>query len=204
MGFEVWIVILVAASALSGGIGYYFARKSAPKQSDIEALTAELEEARKSSASVASNVNEHFEQSALLFGKLAADYREFLDHFSSSAQSLGLSESRARELIEQGFQPLLTHGDEAGPGEDQVLEATAPSEPDLALDAEAVAEVADVTVEMPEAVTAEASSADAAGEQLKVEDADAEVDESIRATAASELESQPDAEDTQGRRQRSA
>ena len=109
MGFEVWIAIVLLASALSGWIGYAYARKDAPKQAEIDAMAAELEQAREQAESVQDNVSEHFEQSAMLFGKLAADYREFLDHFSASAQNLGLSESRARELIEQGFQPLLTH-----------------------------------------------------------------------------------------------
>ena len=109
MGFEVWIAIVLLASALSGWIGYAFARKDAPKQAEIDAMAAELEQAREQAESVQDNVSEHFEQSAMLFGKLAADYREFLDHFSASAQNLGLSEARARELIEQGFQPLLTH-----------------------------------------------------------------------------------------------
>jgi len=109
VGFEVWIIIVLAASVLSGWIGYAAARKGAPKQSELDAMASELDEARQQAESVQANVSEHFEQSALLFGKLAADYREFLDHFSASAQNLGLSESRARELIEQGFQPLLTH-----------------------------------------------------------------------------------------------
>ena len=112
MGFEVWIVIVLLASGLSGWIGYALAKREAPKQSDLDAMAAELDEARQQAESVQDNVSEHFEQSALLFGKLAADYREFLDHFESSAQNLGLSEARARELIEQGFQPLLTHEDE--------------------------------------------------------------------------------------------
>ena len=109
MGFEVWIASVLVASILSGWIGFAFARKQAPKQAELDAMAAELDEARQQAESVEANVSEHFEQSAMLFGKLAADYREFLDHFESSAQNLGLSEARARELIEQGFQPLLTH-----------------------------------------------------------------------------------------------
>lgn len=175
MGFEAWIAIILVASGLSGWIGYAYARKGAPAQSELDALASELEEARRASESVQSNVNEHFEQSALLFGKLAADYREFLEHFSDSAQALGLSESRAREIIEQGFQPLLTHEDppqegavalaeeavaeEAPTGEALAEEATteeeSPAEENLAETAALAAgdgesAVAEVTVEMPE------------------------------------------------------
>jgi len=177
MGFEVWIVIVLLASGLSGWIGYAYAKKDAPKQSAIDAMTAELEEARGQAESVQANVSEHFEQSAMLFGKLAADYREFLDHFESSAQNLGLSEARARELIEQGFQPLLTHEDEgvvaetaseadtAGSGEDALPEQAEPAEAqDLATEEagtarstvdeataieEELAEIGEVTVELP-------------------------------------------------------
>jgi uncharacterized membrane-anchored protein YhcB (DUF1043 family) len=106
---EIWILLLVAASAVAAALGYAFARRAAPSQAELESLTEELAQARGEAEAVQSSVNEHFEQSAVLFGKLAKDYREFLEHFSESAQELGLSEGRARELLEQGFQPLLTH-----------------------------------------------------------------------------------------------
>lgn len=109
MSAELWIVLLLVASAVSAWIGFAYARRSGPSPADVEALESALDEARAQAEGVQANVNEHFEQSALLFGRLAKDYREFLDHFSASAQALGLSESRARELIEQGFQPVLTH-----------------------------------------------------------------------------------------------
>jgi uncharacterized membrane-anchored protein YhcB (DUF1043 family) len=169
MGFEVWIVIVLVASGLSGWIGFAYANKDAPKQSDVDAMAAELEEARQQADSVQANVSEHFEQSAMLFGKLAADYREFLDHFESSAQNLGLSEARARELIEQGFQPLLTHQEaegsvvaeaQAAAAETAAAEAAADAEPEPALEEpstedtedkkESTAEVGEVTVELPD------------------------------------------------------
>jgi uncharacterized membrane-anchored protein YhcB (DUF1043 family) len=164
MGFEVWIVIVLVVSALSGWIGFAYARKGAAKQADIDAMAAELEEARQQAESVQANVSEHFEQSAMLFGKLAADYREFLDHFESSAQNLGLSEARARELIEQGFQPLLTHQEAEGSvvAEAEAAEAEVIAEPEPALEEVATedsedtedqkkstAEVGEVTVELP-------------------------------------------------------
>ncbi len=161
MGFEVWIAIVALTAALSGCIGYAVARKGAPKQTELDAMEAELEEARQQAESVQSNVSEHFEQSALLFGKLAADYREFLDHFSESAQNLGLSEARARELIEQGFQPLLTHdetdvvadsvGEEVDAG--QTVDTAGPEEDAGQEDAgedQAAVPVGEVTVEMPD------------------------------------------------------
>jgi len=106
---EIWILLLLAASGLSACIGYAVARNRAPSRTELDRLESELAQTHEHSETVQSSVNEHFEQSAVLFGQLAKDYREFLDHFSSSAQTLGLSETHARELLEQGFQPLLTH-----------------------------------------------------------------------------------------------
>ncbi|MGE0624093.1 MAG: DUF1043 family protein [Pseudomonadales bacterium] len=106
---EIWIVLLLAVAGLSGWAGYFLASRRAPKRAELDALAAELDEARRRAESVQAGVDEHFEQSARLFGKLAGDYREFLEHFAGSAQSLGLSETRTRELVQQSFQPLLTH-----------------------------------------------------------------------------------------------
>jgi uncharacterized membrane-anchored protein YhcB (DUF1043 family) len=190
VGFEIWIVIVLAASGLSGWIGYAYARKGAPRQSELDEMAAELEAARVQAQSVEANVSEHFEQSAMLFGKLAADYREFLDHFSASAQNLGLSETRARELIEQGFQPLLTHeadtasvvaapvaetdaevsaempaGDMAPGPEDQGGETLKDEERPAAEEPEAL-RASEVTVELPDAAVAdEADSAESKRKQ---------------------------------------
>jgi uncharacterized membrane-anchored protein YhcB (DUF1043 family) len=170
VGFEVWIVIVLAASALSGWIGYAYARKDAPKQSELDEMAAELEAARVQAQSVEANVNEHFEQSAMLFGKLAADYREFLDHFSASAQNLGLSEARARELIEQGFQPLLTHEEDTA---SIVADAVPETATEAATEASAESSVEDVAP-VPE---------DPGGETLKDEEPpSAEEPEALRAS----------------------
>ena len=174
MGFEVWIAIVLAASGLSGWIGYAYARKGAPKQSELDAMAAELDAARQQAESVQANVSEHFEQSAVLFGKLAADYREFLDHFSASAQNLGLSEARARELIEQGFQPLLTH--EAVDDTviaDTTAETEAPDAPDTRAEETLSSEISDVTVEMPDE-TIQAAEEQAESEAAEVAQAAAE------------------------------
>lgn len=181
MGFEVWIALLLAASGLSGWIGYAYAKKDAPKQADLDAMAAELDEARQQAESVQANVSEHFEQSAMLFGKLAADYREFLDHFESSAQNLGLSEARARELIEQGFQPLLTHEQDSVVAE-AAEEASADEEAaegkattaESAIDeatavAEELAEIGELTIELPEDEAA--VGADEKKEKLETEQA---------------------------------
>jgi len=151
---EIWIVLLLAVAGLSGWAGYFWASRRAPKRAQLDALAAELDEARRRADAVQTSVDDHFEQSARLFGKLAGDYREFLEHFAGSAQALGLSESRTRELVQQSFQPLLTHEvddlvvtPEAGPAG-----AAAPASPEPAPEP---AETAEVSEEIPEEMSAE-------------------------------------------------
>ena len=199
MGFEVWIAIVLAASGLSGWIGYAYARKGAPKQSELDAMAAELDAARQQAESVQANVSEHFEQSAVLFGKLAADYREFLDHFSASAQNLGLSEARARELIEQGFQPLLTH--EAVDDTviaDTTAETEAPDAPDTRAEETLSSEISDVTVEMPDE-TIQAAEEQAESEAAEVAQAAAEEVAEAEAEASLRDEAVADAADEANR-----
>ncbi|MCB1684055.1 MAG: DUF1043 family protein [Pseudomonadales bacterium] len=109
MSTEIWILLVFAAAAASALITFFLARRGAPTRKQLNDLETELETARNNAKQVEGRVSEHFERSAVLFGHLAKDYKAFLDHYSDSAQALGLSEGRARELLEQGYQPLLTH-----------------------------------------------------------------------------------------------
>ena len=112
MAAEIWIGLIVVVGLVSAGAGYWFARRGAPSQSDVESLRGELAAAQKQAESVEESVTTHFEQSALLFGRLAHDYRAFLEHFSESAKDLGISEVLARELLERADAPLLGHSSE--------------------------------------------------------------------------------------------
>ena len=141
MSTPIWILITLSAAIGSAVLAYFLARRGAPTKQQIEALNTELEAARSEAQQVEGKVTEHFERSAMLFGQLAKDYKAFLDHYSVSAQALGLSERRARELLEQGYQPLLTH-----------LEADPAAEPGAEAGTEALAE----TVAATEDLTGEA------------------------------------------------
>lgn len=123
MTLELWIGLIIVAA----GAAFFIGRLSASKRAEIDALNAEVERlkgqletnrqqadaelaaAETKAEQVEAGVSSHFEQSAVLFGKLAQDYRAFLEHFSESAQQLGLSEARSRELIEQVTSPLISH-----------------------------------------------------------------------------------------------
>ena len=108
MTVELWIA-LFAALAIGATVGFVFARRNAPKKSELDALRDQLHTAQTETAEIREGVSDHFEQSAVLFGRLAQDYRSFVEHFSESAQTLGISEGHARELLEQATQPLVSH-----------------------------------------------------------------------------------------------
>jgi uncharacterized membrane-anchored protein YhcB (DUF1043 family) len=107
---ELWIGLL-ATLGIGGIIGWVTARRGVPKRSELDALQQKLDAAHAETEEIRTGVGDHFEQSAVLFGRLAQDYRAFIEHFSESAQALGISELRARELLEQASQPLVTHED---------------------------------------------------------------------------------------------
>lgn len=99
------LVFLVVIAALL--LGFFAGRRSAPAQQRLEALEKERDEARAEAERVQGEVARHFEQSARMFGRLADDYRSFFEHFARTAQSLGLSEGRARELLQRADPRLV-------------------------------------------------------------------------------------------------
>ncbi len=148
MAAEIWILLIILTSAVAAGAGFAFARRGAPSQTEIDSLQQELELARKQATAVQDNVTEHFEQSALLFGRLAHDYRDFLEHFSESAKDLGIDEVRARELLERADLPLLGDNRNVIDAEVDNLESAVTSHLDDTEQASVPAEQANVTAEV--------------------------------------------------------
>jgi len=74
-------------------------------EQERDAAQAEAEQVR-------GEVDRHFEQSARMFGRLADDYRSFFEHFAQTAQNLGMTEARARSLLQRADPRLaaLEHG----------------------------------------------------------------------------------------------
>lgn len=116
MEAEYWIlsILAVVVALVAGFIG---GRMSSASQREVEAMARERDEAREEAENVRAEVNRHFEDSARMFGKLASDYRTFFQQFSRTAQNLGLSEGRARELLQQA-DPSLVSGRGAGSASD--------------------------------------------------------------------------------------
>ena len=90
MTVELWIA-LFAALAIGATVGFVFAKRNAPKKSELDALRDQLHTAQTETAEIREGVSDHFEQSAVLFGRLAQDNRSFLEQFSERAQKLGIS-----------------------------------------------------------------------------------------------------------------
>ncbi len=129
MSAEYWLLAIAGVIAALG-LGFYAGRRSAPGQQRLEALEKERDEARAEAERVQGEVARHFEQSARMFGRLADDYRSFFEHFARTAQNLGLSEGRARELLQRADPRLVadqTGGASAGDGE-SAESATVPEE----------------------------------------------------------------------------
>jgi uncharacterized membrane-anchored protein YhcB (DUF1043 family) len=207
VSIELWILVVCAASGVSAWIGYWYARKGAPSRSEMEGLQAELAEARETADTVQTGVSAHFEQSAMLFGQLAKDYREFLEHFESSAQALGLSESRARELLQQGYQPLLTHEDAAvevaetgvpattGGAEPATTEVATDPTTDLVTDSASVSATDSATNDdAPETSSPQANT----GDSMAAEPQSAEAGDAVAASAPLVEVTMPDDESDTG------
>lgn len=107
MEAEYW-VLSIFAIVVALAAGFIGGRMSAPRQRRVEAMERERDAARDEAEAVRAEVNRHFEESARMFGKLASDYRTFFQQFAETAQNLGLSEGRARELLHQADPSLVS------------------------------------------------------------------------------------------------
>ncbi len=106
METEYWVLSIIAI-VLALVAGFIGGRMSAPRQRRVEAMEQERDAAREEAEAVRAEVNRHFEESARMFGKLASDYRTFFQQFAQTAQNLGLSEGRARELLDEADPNLV-------------------------------------------------------------------------------------------------
>lgn len=135
MAAEYW-----ALAAFTGVValvaGFFLGRGSAPTQQRLKALEQERDEARAEVHRVETEVASHFEQSAHMFGRLANDYRSFFEHFARTARNLGLSEGRARELLQQADPRMVAERPgTASPGTGADDPQAAAGDPERAADA---------------------------------------------------------------------
>lgn len=99
--------LIALLAIVAAGLGLALGRRQ-PRAEDlarIAELEAELAAARSSAESTKGDVDEHFEASAALFGRLARDYRALFEHWADSATKLGVSEHRATAIIDQARAP---------------------------------------------------------------------------------------------------
>lgn len=195
MTAEIWLLIVLGA-VIALVLGFFVGRRSAPTQQRLDAMEKERDEARQEADRVQGEVARHFEQSAQMFGRLADDYRTFFEHFAQTAQHLGLSEGRARELLQQADPRLVA--DQSSPAE-----PTAASGADHAAPATPTGgERDDRATESPSATAEESAAEDTPGERSTAGEPaapePAEAEETRGATARSEQH------DAQQQRERSA
>ena len=112
-----WIV-LAAGLVFVAVVAFVLGRKTATGEARARDLEHELQRTREELASVREGVSDHFEQSARIFGRLAGEYRAFYEHFTETARSLGISERRASELLQQADpQQVTAHEPDSQPDE---------------------------------------------------------------------------------------
>lgn len=116
---EIWVSLIIVAAIAAALAGFLAGRMSAAGEKEVRAMAAERDAAKQEADNMRSEMSHHFEESARMFGRLASDYRSFFEHFAKTAQNLGMSEGRARELLEQA-DPRLAERDDA-------IDHTAPS-----------------------------------------------------------------------------
>jgi uncharacterized membrane-anchored protein YhcB (DUF1043 family) len=161
METEYWVLSIIAI-VLALVAGFIGGRMSAPRQRRVEAMEQERDTAREEAEAVRAEVNRHFEESARMFGKLASDYRTFFQQFAQTAQNLGLSEGRARELLEEADPNLVarqpSRSDSAAPASTGTGEPDAEPAKESAVD-DAGADGPTPSADAPEAPAAAAVSA---------------------------------------------
>ena len=155
MTVEVWMLMLIAAAVAAGFIGFAIGKRGAADDKRINELEAELSAAQARQRELDDGINEHFEESAELFGQLARDYRQFYQHFAASAGKLGVSEDRTEAMLEATRSRLLADEREVdGAVQEATIAETAIEEPvSEASDEEPSTRVADVSMEPGEAAT---------------------------------------------------
>lgn len=116
MTTEYWVLAVIGGLMVLA-LAFFAGRSVSPQQRRLEEMRRERDEARAEAERVEGEVARHFEQSARMFGRLADDYRLFFEHFAETAQNLGLSEGRARELLQRADPRLVGDQTAAGAGD---------------------------------------------------------------------------------------
>jgi uncharacterized membrane-anchored protein YhcB (DUF1043 family) len=122
-----WLIVVVGlvAGAL---VGILFERRAGAAAKRAAKLEADLVQARSELMRYREQTQHHFGKSAELLGRMATDYREFLDHFVNGAAEL--CGPNLKELEASGLERPL-------------LDATAPSQaspPPVGLESDPLAE----------------------------------------------------------------
>lgn len=143
----VWLVMV---ASVAGGtlLGVLFERMRGPAAKRAAKFEADLVQARADLIHYRDQTKHHFGKSAELLGRMATDYREFLDHFVTGAEEL--CGPNLKELNANGLERPLLDGAgttpnarlDAAPDDASPAYASAPVMPPLPLDSDPLAEPA--------------------------------------------------------------
>jgi uncharacterized membrane-anchored protein YhcB (DUF1043 family) len=172
MALETLFLLLLAVAG-AAVIGFALGRFSAPGERNCQLLQTELDRSRDELDAVRNKVDDHFSESARLFGTLAHDYHALFDHFAQTARQLGLDERETRDLLSPAMRRLPagetrpeTTDNEAAAHEEPPAAATAEAtetsrepEPDIAAATAPAAEPASAEAPSPETPRADVAQA---------------------------------------------
>ncbi len=133
-----WLIVIasVAAGTL---IGILFERTRGPAAKRAAKFEADLVQARSDLMHYRDETKHHFGKSAELLGRMATDYREFLDHFVTGAEAL--CGPNMKELNASGLdRPLLDGASAASTASAAETGSTAAMPPPSVLDSDPLVE----------------------------------------------------------------
>jgi uncharacterized membrane-anchored protein YhcB (DUF1043 family) len=130
--FPLWLIVITSIVA-GAVVGVLFERTRGPAAKRAAKFEADLVQARSDLIRYQEDTKRHFGKSAEMLGRMATDYREFLDHFVSGAEQL--CGPNLKELDASGLERPLLDTNGAAPGSrasvDAVSTAVPPPAPPL-------------------------------------------------------------------------
>lgn len=105
---SLWLVIVFCIVALIVGavIGFFVGRRTADDQKQIRDLKGELDNSRSEHKAYRQQVNNHFQKTSELFGRMTDNYRTVFLHLAEGSQELCSSDAAKLKPVSDDFPAL--------------------------------------------------------------------------------------------------
>lgn len=108
MSLGLVIVFCIVALIVGAVIGFFIGRRTADDQKQIRDLKGELANSRSEHEAYRQQVNNHFQKTSELFGRLTDNYKTVFLHLAEGSQELCSSEAAKLKPVSENF-PSLEH-----------------------------------------------------------------------------------------------